>query len=215
LSSFLMIVICLCTDVFVSVALVNESAELDIMTRKPRKETEHLVDGRLLCTAYFTTGMWMFTAASINYFWYCYDQGLPFMGVFWAWNWGDGWYGFTIDQLNEIVHVGQSIFFVSLVIMQFGNCMAVRTRRVSIFQHNPFWGAHRNLYIPLGILCAFLTMIIITQVPWVQATFLTRPCPIKYALVACGWAVWLIVWDEARKYVVRNYPHSFIAWAAW
>ena len=215
LSSFLMIIICTCTDVMVSVALVNETAEDDIMTRKPRQLGERLVDAKLLLTAYFTTGTFMFFAATINFFWWAADNGIPFWGVFWAWSWGDGWYDHSSDELAEIINVGQCIFFVTLVIMQWGNCLAVRTRRVSLFQHNPLWGPHRNYYLPIGVLLSFLTLIVITLGPFFQSTFLTRQVPIKYALVACVWALWLVVWDEGRKFIVRNKPKSWVARVAW
>lgn len=215
LSSFLMIVICTCTDVMVSVALVNETAEADIMTRRPRAKEERLVDAKLLCTAYFATGTIMFTAATINFFWYCSEQGLDFWGVFWAWSWSDGWHGIDSDRLGEIVNHGQCIFFVTLVIMQWGNVLSVRTRRVSLFQHNPLWGPHRNYYLPIGILLSFITLIVVTLGPFFQNTFLTRQVPIKYALVAVGWAVFLVAFDETRKYFVRNYPNSIVAKVAW
>ena len=123
--------------------------------------------------------------------------------------------GFTADQLTEIVNTGQCIYFVTLVIMQWGNAFSVRTRRQSLFKHNPFWGPHRNLYLPVGILAAFITLIIITLGPFFQTYFGTRKCRFKYALVACGWAVFLVLWDETRKWFVRNRPNSLIAKVAW
>jgi sodium/potassium-transporting ATPase subunit alpha len=150
----------------------------------------------------------------VNYFWYASDQGVPW-GVFWAWGWGEGWYGKTASELSEIVNVGQCIFFVTLVLMQFGNALAVRTRRVSLLHHNPLWGPHRNLYLPLGMLAAFVVLIIITLGPFFQNTFLTRQVPIKHALVACAGAAFLVLWDEARKWIVRNKPESWVARVAW
>jgi len=157
----------------------------------------------------------VFLSATINYFWYCSTQGLAVNQVMWAWEWGGPTYTQSADELAEIVNVGQCIFFVTLVIMQWGNCLSVRTRHVSLFQHNPLWGPHRNWYLPLGVLLAFVTLIVITLGPFFQDTFLTRQVPIQYAMVAVCWAIFLIALDECRKYCVRNYPNSFIAKIAW
>ncbi len=150
------------------------------MHRKPRRPTERLVDAKLMLTAYFTTGCMMFFASTINYFWYMRDQGLSFQCVFWAFEWGDGWCGVDADQLQSFVSTGQSIFFVTLVIMQWGNVFAIRTRRVSsLFHHNPFWGPHRNYYLPCGIVAAFIVLIIITLAlgPFFQTYFGTAQVP--------------------------------------
>ena len=43
LSSVFMLVICVGTDILPAISLAYEDAELDIMTRKPRLRTDHLV----------------------------------------------------------------------------------------------------------------------------------------------------------------------------
>ena len=41
------------------------------------------------------------------------------------------------NDLNEALYHGQTVYYVSLVIMQFGNLLSTRTRRLSIFQSSP------------------------------------------------------------------------------
>jgi sodium/potassium-transporting ATPase subunit alpha len=56
LSNIFMLIICVGTDIYPALALAYEEAEFDIMTRKPRKTTDHLVTGRLLTHAYGQMG---------------------------------------------------------------------------------------------------------------------------------------------------------------
>jgi sodium/potassium-transporting ATPase subunit alpha len=56
LSNIFMLLICVGTDIYPALSLAYEEAEVDIMTRKPRKQTEHLVTARLLAHAYGQMG---------------------------------------------------------------------------------------------------------------------------------------------------------------
>jgi len=58
-------------------------------------------------------------------------------------------------------------------------------------------------------------MLIFTLVPWFQTTFWTRQVPVKYAMAAVGYGSLILSIDETRKYIVRNYPQSFIGRVAW
>ena len=56
LSNIFMLCICVGTDIYPALSLAYEEAEVDIMTRRPRKTDEHLVTGRLLVHAYGQMG---------------------------------------------------------------------------------------------------------------------------------------------------------------
>jgi sodium/potassium-transporting ATPase subunit alpha len=56
LSNIFMLIICVGTDIYPALALAYEEAEVDIMTRKPRKPSDHLVTARLLTHAYGQMG---------------------------------------------------------------------------------------------------------------------------------------------------------------
>ena len=56
LSTVLILWVDLGTDMIPSVAFVFEESELDIMTRKPRNQEEHLVSGKLMVFAYTQSG---------------------------------------------------------------------------------------------------------------------------------------------------------------
>lgn len=56
LSNIFMLCICVGTDIYPALSLAYEEAEVDIMTRRPRKPDEHLVTARLLTHAYGQMG---------------------------------------------------------------------------------------------------------------------------------------------------------------
>jgi sodium/potassium-transporting ATPase subunit alpha len=82
LSNIFMLVICVGTDIYPALSLAYEEAEVDIMTRRPRKPEEHLVSAKLLGHAYGNMGE---LATCGGFFTYnivmtCY--GFPF-SVYW------------------------------------------------------------------------------------------------------------------------------------
>lgn len=68
LSNIFMLCICVGTDIYPALSLAYEEAEVDIMTRKPRKPSEHLVTLRLLAHAYGQMGEIATAAAFFTYF---------------------------------------------------------------------------------------------------------------------------------------------------
>jgi sodium/potassium-transporting ATPase subunit alpha len=121
----------------------------------------------------------------------------------------------TADELVLIQETGQSIYYVALCVMQMFNLLTTRTRYVSFFKHNPFFGKARNWTIIAGILFSTVVGLIITLVPWFNSVFKTRPVPVKYVCPALGFGVALFLFDEIRKFLVRRYPKSFLAKMAW
>jgi sodium/potassium-transporting ATPase subunit alpha len=68
LSNIFMLCICVGTDIYPALSLAYEEAEVDIMTRKPRKPSEHLVTLRLLAHAYGQMGEIATAAGFFTYF---------------------------------------------------------------------------------------------------------------------------------------------------
>lgn len=52
LNTMQMLVICVGTDILPALGMAYEQAELDIMTRKPRRKTDHLVTAKLMIHSY-------------------------------------------------------------------------------------------------------------------------------------------------------------------
>ena len=56
LFNIFMLIISIGTDIYPALALAYEEAEFDVMTRKPRKASQHLVTARLLTHVYGQMG---------------------------------------------------------------------------------------------------------------------------------------------------------------
>lgn len=82
LSSILVIVICLGTDITPAISFAYEPAELDIMIRKPRYKYEHMVTARLITFAYGQIGLMESFAAFFAYFVIMNDYGFLPMQLF-------------------------------------------------------------------------------------------------------------------------------------
>eukprot|EP01137_Pigoraptor_chileana_P008589 Opistho-2@55635 len=215
LSSFLMIMICVLTDMAPAMSLMYEEGEADLLTRKPRKPgKDALVNGKLLAHAYLFLGVTEAFFAHLMYFVYMKAEWNVNAGdLILAFDrWGvDGYAGLTSDEQATANATGRCVFFVTLVIMQFGNLMATRTRKLSIFQQSPL----RNPYLFLAMPCSIVVAIILLYGPAIQNLFSTSPIPVQYWFYPFPMAIFIVFLDELRKLYVRHRPESLVARYAW
>lgn len=68
LSNIFMLCICVGTDILPALSLAYEEAELDIMTRQPRRKTDHLVSIKLITHAYLLMGLISTGAGFVAYY---------------------------------------------------------------------------------------------------------------------------------------------------
>jgi magnesium-transporting ATPase (P-type) len=142
LSNFQMLTISTTTDVAVALALVYEQPESNVMKRAPRKQSERLIDLKLLLYVYFVPGVITFFGCTIIYFWFCHERGFPFNGVWFAFNGMTGTYPLTdpfypdqaidvnsadpneadyaTNYIAETQYIGASLYYVCTVICQWG-----------------------------------------------------------------------------------------------
>ncbi|KAK6981059.1 calcium ATPase transmembrane domain M-containing protein [Favolaschia claudopus] len=217
LSSYLQVCFSMTNDVVMSIPLMYEKPESDLMLRKPRNaRTERLTNWQFFFQIYLFIGLMMWPCAMSMWFYWMSLQGLSFYDVILVYDrWEDGYKGYTIEQLTHFVSVGQCIYYVTMVIMQFGGLLAIRNRRVSIFQSNPFWGHRRNLVVPISMTFTILIAIVNLYGPGFQNVFATSPIPGKFWGLPFAFATGILMADEIRKLIVRTYPHSFVAKMAW
>jgi sodium/potassium-transporting ATPase subunit alpha len=77
LSNIFILVICIGTDMLPAISFAYEEAEIDIMTRKPRKKTDHLVSIKLITHAYLLQGQIATAAGFFSYFATMGEYGFP------------------------------------------------------------------------------------------------------------------------------------------
>lgn len=78
LSNIFMLCICVGTDIYPALSLAYEEAEVDIMTRRPRKPDEHLVSAKLLGHAYGNMGEIATVGGFFTYNIIMSNYGFPF-----------------------------------------------------------------------------------------------------------------------------------------
>ncbi|KAG9319520.1 hypothetical protein KVV02_001854 [Mortierella alpina] len=217
LSTFLMIIICTITDAFTCVALVMEQQEFDLLSIPPRNaKKDHLITAKIYLQAYFFIGSAMVFFSNLAFYLYIKeytnlgfsDLVLTFGNV----NYAKLFPHVTPAEFNGYyVITGQSVVFVSLVIMQWGNVLSIRNRRMSILQADPIRGKRRNLWLFAGMLASLVTAIIVTEVRSIQKVMLTNSVPIKYWLLPIPFAFIILLLDECRKLSVRVFPNGITA----
>ncbi|KAG0353273.1 hypothetical protein BG005_007417 [Podila minutissima] len=221
LSTFLMIIICTMTDAFTGVALVMEQQEFDLLSIPPRNaKKDHLITAKIYLQSYIFIGSAMVIFSNMLFYLYIKeytnlgfsDLVLTFGNV----NYTKLFPHITPADFNgHYVSTGQCVVFVSLVIMQWGNVLSIRNRRLSILQADPVRERRRNLWLFAGMLAAFVIAIIVTEVPGIQNVMLTNSVPIKYWLLPIPFAFVILLLDECRKLSVRIFPKGFTAKLAW
>jgi len=214
LSSFLMIMICCLTDCAAATVLAYEKPEADVLLRKPRNvKKDKLVDWRLLFHAYIFLGVQETIASFAMSYWYAQRRGVHFSGLWLSYgNYPD----YNGPYVQQVLAEASSIYFVNLVIMQWFNLMATRTRRLSIFQQPPAFNKEtQNLALFPAILFALVVIFIFLYIPGLNTAINASKIPVEYFFLPLAFGLWILFTDEVRKYYVRKYPKGFMARLAW
>lgn len=199
-----------------------EQEEFDLLSLQPRNsKKEHLITLKIYAQSYFFIGNTMTFFCNMFFFLYLKEYtGVGFSDL--VFTFGNlpeeklAARGITLAEFNGYyVNTAQCVCFVTLVILQWGNILSVRNRRMSILQADPFRKQRRNLWLFLGILASFLVAVLVTETPGIQEIMLTNSVPIKYWLLPLPCALFIIIADDVRKLIVRVFPRSFLARIAW
>ncbi|MCJ1306958.1 hypothetical protein MMC25_000602 [Agyrium rufum] len=215
LSSFLMIVICCFTDCAAATTLAYEKPERDVMLRPPRDpKRDRLVDWKLLLQSYGFMGTMECVSSFAMAYWYCQRKGVTF-GNLWF-KYGAMPEGLNQEYVQMVLNEASSIYFVNLVVMQWFNLMALRTRNLSIFQHPPaFNKMTQNLYLFPAILFALVFAFIFLYIPGLQRVIATTTVPVEHWFLPMAFGAFILLADESRKACVRKWPGGFLARIAW
>ncbi|KAJ6656033.1 hypothetical protein lerEdw1_004438 [Lerista edwardsae] len=111
----------------------------------------------------------------------------------------------TFEQRQLLQWHGSTAFFVSITIEQVADLIIRKTRRNSIFQQ----GLFRNKAIWVGIFSQF--SIALTLCYGFGSAYILHFTPLRfqYWFIAAPFAVFIWVYDEFRKLLIRRYPGSW------
>ena len=216
LSSFLMIVICCFTDCVAATMLAYEKPEANVMLRPPRDiHKDRLVDWRLLLQSYGLVGILETVCSFSMSFWYLQRQGLPFSDLWFSFGNIPTPVGQTEDDVARHLTVASSIYFVTLVVMQWFSVMALRTRHLSIFSHPPIFNSNtQNWLLFPAILSALVVALVFTLSPGIDYLGCGQ-VPVEHWFIPMTFGIGLLSLDELRKMAVRKSPNGFFAKMAW
>ncbi|KAG6872279.1 hypothetical protein C0995_011316 [Termitomyces sp. Mi166 len=218
LSPFLMVIICCFTDLAPCLSLIMEKEEFDLLTLPPRNhKKDHLINLKIYGQSYLFIGMMETITSHAMFFLYMWKYaGIPAHALFLAFEkYSHGFYGHTQDELDHFNAVGQGVCFVTIVILQWGNILSVRNKRLSILQADPIRKERRNPWIFVGAVLAFVIAVFVTEVPGMQMLFGTASVPVEFWVIPLPLALGILFMDEIRKLVVRMFPKGPIAKMAW
>ena len=218
LSSFLMIIICVFTDLFLSLSLIMEKEEFDLLSMPPRNvKKDHLINLKIYGQSYLFIGVMETICAHGMYFLYYWRHArIPASALFLAFEkYSDGFYGYTEAQLTAFNTTGQSVYFVTLVILQLGNILSIRNKKLSILQADPIRKQRRNPWLLAGAIVSIAIAIFVTEEPGIQSLFGTASVPVEFWFIPVPLALGILVMDEIRKLLVRTFPKGPLARVAW
>lgn len=212
LSAFQMIIICVGSDLLGSLGLVSEDPEAGLMKRKPRDpKNDRMMSFRLISYAYFQVGILQSIMAFFMFFLTLHKHGVSPNDAWLAYSdWGSaGYLGFTEDEQIAILNKGQTAFYVCLVMTQLWNLLCARTRRESLFKTK----FRKDLF--LYMLGEVAIVCFVCYVPFMNTYLSTAPADWYHFIYPLLMGAFLLIVEEGRKYMVRNYPQGFFAKIAW
>jgi len=215
LSSFCMIIICCLTDCAGAITLAYESPEKNLLEKKPRSITgNRLVNFKLLLHAYFTIGTYYAFVASLVSFLHFKQNGIPFNVL--SLSYGEFPNGYSAEKIDDLNKTVSSIYFITLVLMQFFNLLATRTRYLSVFQQKPILDRSTSNYaLFFAIAFALGVTFFFNYIPWFEKVLNTAHVPVVNYFIAIGFGAVVLIYDELRKFITRKYPNGIVSRIAW
>uniref|UniRef100_A0A672RYH0 Sodium/potassium-transporting ATPase subunit alpha n=1 Tax=Sinocyclocheilus grahami TaxID=75366 RepID=A0A672RYH0_SINGR len=204
------------TDLIPAISLAYENAENDIMKRQPRNaQTDRLVNARLISMAYGQIGMIQAVAGFFTYivvmsengFWPSY---LPGLRVGWEDrsisdledSYGQQW---TFEARKIIESTCHTAFFISIVVVQWGDLIIVKTRRNSIIQQGMKNKVLIFAFFEEAALAAFLS-----YCPGMDVAVRMYPLRPLWWFTAFPYSLLIFIYDEVRKYLLRQNPGGWV-----
>lgn len=204
------------TDMLPAISMAYEEPESDIMKRQPRNPfTDKLVNERLISMAYGQIGMIQAAAGFFVYVVIMSENGfLPnrLLGIRKKWD------SQAINDLEDSYHQEWSYrdrkileftchtaFFVSIVIVQWGDLLICKTRRNSIFQQGI-----NNHMLNFGLVFETCLAAFLSYCPGMDKGLRMYPLKFNWWLPALPFSLAIFIYDEVRKYFLRRYPGGWL-----
>jgi sodium/potassium-transporting ATPase subunit alpha len=238
MTTIMILCIDLGTDILPAISFAYEIPEADIMAIPPRnRHTDKLVTGSLISFSYLQIGIIQGMCCFTVFFECLKRAGFNTAtivsgghGLVWSdpddkscipldfslkaqdkfhpsndyYLGTDGQYcakmGYRQDELKR----GQTAFLSAIVVCQVGCGLACKTRVSSLFTHGM-----TNMVFNLGLLQETTLIAALVYAPFLQSAFATKDIAGEDWGIAIPFAVLIVLYDETRKWWVRNNPNHW------
>lgn len=204
------------TDLWPAISLAYERAESDIMKRKPRDPVrDKLVNNRLIQLAYGMIGMIQAASGFFVYFVIMAENGFSFWQLFGlrgAWDskavnslqdsYGQEWTYASRKVLEYTCHTG---FFAAIVIVQWADLIISKTRKNSLLQQKM-----NNWVLNSGLVFETCLAMFLSYCPGLDHGLRMYSLRFAWWWPALPFAVYIFIFDEARRYLIRRYPGGWV-----
>ena len=204
------------TDMVPAISMAYEEAESDIMKRQPRNPfTDRLVNERLISMAYGQIGMIQASAGFFVYFVIMAENGFwpgRLLGVRKEWDsqsvndledsYGQEW---TYKDRKVLEFTCHTAFFVSIVVVQWADLIICKTRKNSLFQQGM-----KNYMLNFGLVFETALAAFLSYTPGMDKGLRMYPLKFNWWLPAIPFSVLIFVYDESRKFILRQNPGGWV-----
>ena len=224
MTTIMILCIDLGTDILPAISFAYEESESDIMSIPPRdRHNDKLVTGTLISFSYLQIGIIQAMCAFTVFFQSLARQGFSNDFILTGasgFEWGkesssmcfknDKVVGGCADYKYRTFALkkAQSAFLASIVMCQIGCGLACKTRLSSILKHGV-----SNPVFNCGLVQETTLILLLVYVPFLNTAFNTEPIDAEDWLIALPFSIFLLCYDEGRKWWLRENPdHWFYKW---
>lgn len=204
------------TDMVPAISLAYERPENDIMKRKPRdSKDDKLVNQRLLSLSYGQVGVIQASAGFFTYSIIMVENGFwlsDLVGIRQIWeskaindytdSYGQEW---TYRERKKLEFTCQTAFFITIVVVQWSELVACKTRTNSIIHQGMSNHVMNFALVFETVLAAFLSYF-----PGMDVALNMYPIKACWWIPPLPFAVFIMVYDEGRRYFIRKYPGGWV-----
>ncbi|GJQ79984.1 hypothetical protein Trydic_g9459 [Trypoxylus dichotomus] len=217
LSVMAIIIIDVGTDLWPAISLAYEKPESDIMDRFPRDpRKDRLVTLKLILYTYVQIGVVQACAGLSAYFFTMAKYGFLMSRVVGLRKeWDDETNDAVVDSYGQewshrerqlLERKGYSAYFLAIVITQVADVLICKTRRLSLIQQGMGnWGLN------CGIIFEITLATVVVYCPFIHTMVRLEPVNPICLLPALPFAIFIMIFDEIRRFIVRRFPDSW--WA--
>ena len=125
-------------------------------------------------------------------------------GSYYWWN-GQVQFYPNVDSQKNVLYTGQTAYFAAVVISRTADLIICKTRKESLFTQGM-----RNRILNAGMCTMILFVCLVSYVPPFRIVWTTRPLYVLYMFIGIPYAMFIFVYDEIRKLIIRTYPRGWV-----